>query len=166
MRNYKGYGWPTPGFGKHALTLLIIAASSALAAFEAVSRLAHTRPVSSLEAVAAAALAGFAGNELVARYRISAGRKIGSAALVADGLHARADGVTSLAVLLGVAGAALGWEWADPVVGLLITVAILGGLAARLPGDARGLPTALGTSIASGRAEGQSRYPVLGPATR
>jgi cation diffusion facilitator family transporter len=63
---------------------------------------------------------------LVARYRISAGRKIGSAALVADGLHARADGVTSLAVLLGAGGAAVGWNWADPVVGLGITVVILG----------------------------------------
>jgi cation diffusion facilitator family transporter len=68
---------------------------------------------------------GFTGNELVARYRIRVGRKIGSAALVADGLHARTDGFTSLAVLLGVGGVALGWEWADPVVGLAITVAIL-----------------------------------------
>jgi cation diffusion facilitator family transporter len=105
--------------------VLIIAASSALAAFEAVSRLAHPRPVTTLLAVAAAALIGFAGNELVARYRIRVGRKIGSAALVADGLHARADGFTSLAVLLGVGGVAIGWAWADPVVGLLITVAIL-----------------------------------------
>ena len=53
------------------------------------------------------------------------GRRIGSAALVADGLHARTDGFTSLAVLLGAGGVALGWRWADPVVGLLITVAIL-----------------------------------------
>jgi cation diffusion facilitator family transporter len=105
--------------------VLLIAASSALAAYEAVGRLAHPRPVSSLIAVAAAAAAGFAGNELVARYRIRTGRKIGSAALVADGLHARTDGFTSLAVLLGAGGAALGWDWADPVVGLLITVAIL-----------------------------------------
>ena len=60
-----------------------------------------------------------------ARYRIKAGRRIGSAALVADGLHARTDGFTSLAVLLGVGGVAVGWNWADPVVGLLITVAIL-----------------------------------------
>ena len=72
-----------------------------------------------------AALIGFTGNELVARYRIRVGRKIGSAALVADGLHARTDGFTSLAVLLGVGGVALGWDWADPVVGLVITVAIL-----------------------------------------
>jgi cation diffusion facilitator family transporter len=75
--------------------------------------------------VAGAAAIGFAGNEIVARYRITVGRRIGSAALVADGLHARTDGFTSLAVLLGAGGVAIGWRWADPVVGLLITVAIL-----------------------------------------
>ena len=105
--------------------IVFIAASSALAAFEAVDRLARPRPVSNLALVAVAAGVGFAGNELVARYRIRVGRKIGSAALVADGLHARTDGFTSLAVLLGVAGVAVGWNWADPVVGLIITVAIV-----------------------------------------
>ena len=105
--------------------VLVIAASSALAAYEAVTRRAHPRPVPNLIAVAVAALIGFTGNELVARYRIRVGRKIGSAALAADGLHARADGFTSLAVLLGVGGVAIGWDWADPVVGLMITVAIL-----------------------------------------
>ena len=104
--------------------VVMIAASSVLAGWEAVTRLVHPRPVSALAAVAAAAVAGFAGNELVARYRIRAGRRIGSAALVADGLHARADGFTSLAVLLGAGGVAVGWDWADPVVGLGITVAI------------------------------------------
>jgi cation diffusion facilitator family transporter len=74
--------------------------------------------------VAAAGVIGFVGNEVVARYRISVGRRIGSAALVADGLHARTDGFTSLAVVLAAAGAGLGWSWADPVVGLAITVAI------------------------------------------
>ena len=120
----------TYGYGRAedlagVVIVLIIAASSALAAYEAVTRLAHPRPVSALPAVAAAAVIGFAGNELVARYRIRVGRKIGSAALVADGLHARTDGFTSLAVLLGVGGVAAGWDWADPAVGLLITVAIL-----------------------------------------
>jgi cation diffusion facilitator family transporter len=105
--------------------VVVIAASSALAAYEAITRLAHPRPVTNLLAVAVAAVIGFTGNELVARYRIRTGREIGSAALVADGLHARTDGFTSLAVLLGVGGVAIGWDWADPVVGLLITVAIL-----------------------------------------
>jgi len=103
-----------------------IALSSALAAYEAIDRLLHPRDVTHLWAVAAAAVVGFAGNELVARYRIRVGRRIGSAALVADGLHARTDGFTSLAVLLGAGGVALGWSWADPVIGLAITVAILG----------------------------------------
>ena len=80
----------------------------------------------------AAALVGFAGNEVVARYRILVGRRIGSAALVADGLHARTDGFTSLAVLVGAAGVALGWRQADPIVGLVITVAILGVLRSAL----------------------------------
>ena len=120
----------TYGYGRAedlagVVIVIFIAASSALAAYEAVTRLAHPRPVTNLVAVAVAALIGFTGNELVARYRIRVGRKIGSAALVADGLHARTDGFTSLAVLLGVAGVAIGWDWADPVVGLLITVAIL-----------------------------------------
>ncbi len=120
----------TYGYGRAedlagAVIVLLMAASAALTAVAAVGRLGHPRPVSGLVAVAAAALVGFAGNELVARYRIRVGRRIGSAALVADGLHARADGFTSLAVLLGAGGVALGWDWADPVVGLLITVAIL-----------------------------------------
>ena len=72
-----------------------------------------------------AALLGFAGNEIVARYRVRVGRQIGSAALVADGLHARTDGFTSLSVVVGAGGVAIGWNWADPAVGLFITVAIL-----------------------------------------
>ena len=120
----------TYGYGRAkdlagVVIVLLIAASSALAGWQAVTRLAHPRPVSALVAVAAAALAGFAGNELAAGYRIRAGRRIGSAALVADGLHARTDGFTSLAVLLGAGGAALGWYRADPVVGLVITAAIV-----------------------------------------
>jgi cation diffusion facilitator family transporter len=107
------------------MIVLVIAVSSALAGYAAITRLAHPHRVSGLIGVAMAALTGFAGNELAARYRIRTGRKIGSAALVADGLHARTDGFTSLAVLLGVGGVAIGWDWADPVTGLLITVAIL-----------------------------------------
>jgi cation diffusion facilitator family transporter len=102
-----------------------IAASAALASYQAVRRLLDPVEVRALGLVAAAAVIGFAGNELVARYRIRVGREIGSAALVADGLHARTDGLTSLSVLLGVAGVALGFPLADPLVGLLITAAIL-----------------------------------------
>ena len=105
--------------------VLTIAASAAFAAWVAVGRLLDPRPVTNVPAVAVAALVGFAGNEWVARYRIRTGRRIGSAALVADGLHARTDGFTSLAVLLGAAGSALGLQLADPVVGLAITAAIV-----------------------------------------
>jgi cation diffusion facilitator family transporter len=120
----------TYGFGRAedlagVVIVILIAASSGLAAYEAVNRLVHHQHVHHLWAVAVAGILGFAGNEIVARHRISVGREIGSAALVADGLHARTDGFTSLSVLLGAGGLALGWWWADPVVGLLITVAIL-----------------------------------------
>lgn len=104
----------------------MIALSSVLAGYEAIDRLIHPRPISHLWLVAAAAVIGFLGNEIVARYRIRVGNQIGSAALVADGLHARTDGFTSLAVLLGAGGVALGWRAADPIIGLVITVAILG----------------------------------------
>ncbi|MFF4178520.1 cation diffusion facilitator family transporter [Streptomyces sp. NPDC001750] len=120
----------TYGYGRAedlagVLIVATIAASAVLAACVAVDRLLHPRDITHLWAVSAAALIGFIGNEWVARYRIRTGRRIGSAALVADGLHARTDGFTSLAVLLGTGGAALGLPAADPVVGLLIAVAIL-----------------------------------------
>jgi cation diffusion facilitator family transporter len=119
----------TYGFGRAEdlagiVIVAIIAGSAALAGYQAVERLLHPADVSHLLAVSAAAVIGFIGNETVARYRIQVGRRIGSAALVADGLHARTDGFTSLAVLLGAGGVAIGWRWADPVVGLAITVAI------------------------------------------
>ena len=103
----------------------MIALSSVVAAGEAVNRLLHPHHVRDLALVAVAGLLGFAGNELAARYRITTGRRIGSAALVADGLHARTDGFTSLAVVLGALGVWAGWGAADPVVGVLISVAIL-----------------------------------------
>lgn len=105
--------------------VLTIAASAAFAAWTAVDRLLNPRPLHHIPAVAVAAVIGFIGNEWVARHRIRVGREIGSAALVADGLHARTDGFTSLAVLVGAGGAALGWQLADPLVGLAITAAIL-----------------------------------------
>jgi cation diffusion facilitator family transporter len=119
-----GYGRAEDLAGLFVIAMITL--SAVLAGYEAIERLLHPRPVQHLWAVAAAAVVGFAGNEVVARYRITVGRRIGSAALVADGLHARTDGFTSLAVLLGAIGVGLGWPQADPVIGLLITVAILG----------------------------------------
>jgi cation diffusion facilitator family transporter len=123
LRYTYGYGRAEDLAG--IVIVAVIVLSSAAAAYAAVTRLLHPHPVTHLAAVAVAAALGFAGNELVARYRIRTGRRIGSAALVADGLHARTDGFTSLAVLVGAGGVAIGWHWADPVVGLLITAAIL-----------------------------------------
>jgi cation diffusion facilitator family transporter len=120
----------TYGFGRAEdlagiLIIGFIAASAGVAAYEAVRRLIEPADVTHLPWVAAAGLIGFAGNEAVAHYRIRVGRRIGSAALVADGLHARTDGFTSLGVLLSAGGLALGWRWADPVVGLVIAAAIV-----------------------------------------
>jgi len=103
----------------------MIAGSSILAAYESIRRLLDPQPISHPWIVLLAGLVGFAGNELVAVYRIRVGTKIGSAALVADGLHARTDGFTSLAVVFGAIGVMAGFPLADPIVGLLITVAIL-----------------------------------------
>lgn len=105
--------------------VLMIAASAVLAGYESVARLLNPRPIDNLGWVAAAGLVGFLGNEVVAQYRIKVGERIGSAALVADGYHARTDGLTSIAVLLGAGGVWLGFRQADPLFGLAITVAIL-----------------------------------------
>lgn len=103
----------------------MIALSAVLAGLESVRRLLDPQPVTNVGVVIAAGLIGAAGNEVVALYRIRIGRRIGSAALVADGLHARADGFTSLAVVIGALGVLAGIPIADPIVGLAITVAIL-----------------------------------------
>lgn len=99
--------------------------SAAVAGYESVMKLIHGSEILNVGWVAAAAIVGFLGNELVAQFRISVGRRIGSAALMADGQHARIDGFTSLAVLAGAVGVWLGYPILDPIIGLLITVAIL-----------------------------------------
>ena len=76
--------------------------------------------------LAAAGVIGFLGNEAVAVFRIRIGRQINSAALIADGYHARTDGLTSLAVVLGAFGVWMGYPLADPIIGLIITGSILG----------------------------------------
>jgi cation diffusion facilitator family transporter len=103
----------------------MIALSAVVASVESVRRLVDPVEVENVWWVATAGFVGFVGNEAVAVYRIRIGRRIGSAALVADGLHARTDGLTSLAVLAGALGVAAGIPLADPVVGLMITAAIL-----------------------------------------
>jgi cation diffusion facilitator family transporter len=120
----------TYGFGRAEdlaglVVVAFIAASAVSAGWAAIRRLQEPQEVSFIGAVAAAGVIGFLGNEAVARYRIRVGRRIGSAALVADGLHARTDGFTSLAVVLSAVGVWAGWPEADPIVGLAITAAIL-----------------------------------------
>lgn len=108
------------------LIVLIILFSAVVAGYQAISRLLHPQPVQQLGWLAVAGMIGFLGNEAVAVFRIRVGRQMNSAALIADGYHARTDGITSLAVVLGAAGVWLGYPLADPIIGLLITVAIFG----------------------------------------
>lgn len=107
------------------VVVVVILASAILAGYEAIDRLIHPRDVQALGWVAAAGIIGFVGNEAVALFRIRVGREINSAALVADGYHARTDGLTSLAVVLGAAGVWIGFPTADPIIGLAICAVIL-----------------------------------------
>ena len=118
------------GYGKAedlagvAIVLLILT-SAIVAGYESVDRFLNPRPVQLLWAIAIASIVGFIGNELVAIFRIRVGREIHSAALIADGHHARIDGLTSLGVLASAIGIWLGFPLADPLVGLIITALIL-----------------------------------------
>lgn len=103
----------------------LIFVSAVITGYESVERFFHPQPPEYLGALAAAAGVGFVCNELVALFRIRVGKEINSAALIADGYHARADGIVSLAVLVSAIGVALGYPWADPVIGLLITAVLL-----------------------------------------
>ena len=107
------------------IIVVLIFCSAMVAGYQSLSRLFNPQPITYLGAVLGAALLGFLGNEAVALLRIKVGKEIGSAALIADGYHARVDGWTSLAVLIGTGGAWLGYPILDPLVGLVITVAIL-----------------------------------------
>jgi cation diffusion facilitator family transporter len=120
----------THGYGRSEdlagiVIVFTIAASSVLAGWVAIDRLFHPHHLRHIGWVIVAGIIGCIGNEAVAVYRIRSGRRIGSAALEADGYHARADGLTSLAVVIGAIAVALGLPLADPVVGLVITLAIL-----------------------------------------
>lgn len=120
----------TYGFGRaEDVAGLFIVGSIAFSALyillESVNKLINPQPLENLGWVAAAAVVGFIGNEIVALLQIRVGRKIGSDAMIADGLHARTDGLTSLAVLIAAGGAALGFPVVDPIIGILIGVAIV-----------------------------------------
>lgn len=121
----------TYGYGRvediaGALIVAIILFSALVAGYESIDRLVHPRVIEQLGLVMIAGIVGFAGNEAVAIFRIRVGREINSAALIADGYHARTDGLTSLAVVVGAIGVWAGLPLADPVVGVLITITIFG----------------------------------------
>lgn len=118
------------GFGRAEdvagiLIVISIAVSAVVVFYQSFQRLLYPQPLSNLGWVAAAALLGFLGNEAVAIMQIRVGRKIRSAAMIADGLHARTDGLTSLAVLLAAGGSWLGYPLVDPIIGILIGIAIV-----------------------------------------
>ncbi|MDW5552245.1 cation diffusion facilitator family transporter [Methanosarcina sp.] len=105
--------------------VFLILFSAAVAGYESVNRFLNPQPVEHLQAVVIAAIIGCVGNEVVAQFRMKVGKEIGSAALIADGYHARIDGFTSLAVLVGAIGIWLGYPVIDPLIGMLITISIL-----------------------------------------
>ncbi len=109
-----------------AVVVGLILFSAVYAGYASVERLLHPRPVLYLGALTLAGIIGFLGNEGVAIFRIQVGRRIHSAALIADGYHARVDGFGSLAVVVGALGVWAGFPLADPLVGLVITVLIFG----------------------------------------
>jgi len=104
--------------------VFVVALSAIVAAWQSIDRILNPQPLTNIGWVIAAGVIGFLGNEIVAIYRIRVGQRIGSAALVADGIHARTDGFTSLAVVAGGVGVLLGFPLADPIVGLIISAAI------------------------------------------
>ncbi len=106
--------------------VISIGFSAAYILYESVQRLLNPLPLDNLEWIALASLVGFVGNELVAEMQIRVGRRIGSDAMIADGQHARVDGLTSLAVLIAVLGTLIGLPILDPIVGVVIAVAIVG----------------------------------------
>jgi cation diffusion facilitator family transporter len=98
--------------------------SACVAAFQAVDRLIDPQPIDHLLALGLAGAVGFVGNEVAAAIRLRAGRRLGSPALVADGHHARTDGLVSLAVVGSAIVVALGFDAGDPIIGLVISVVI------------------------------------------
>ncbi len=107
--------------------VLVIIASAVAAAWESIQKLTSNSAPSGLILYLSmsAAVVGIAGNEILAQYKISVGKRINSVSLVADGQHSRIDGLTSLAALVGLVGVAFGLRIADPIAGLVISAVIL-----------------------------------------
>lgn len=118
-----GYGRAEDIAGVIIVLMILVTAIQAI--YQSVLKLMNPQPIENIGWVAIAGVIGFLGNELVAIFRIRTGKQIGSAALIADGNHARTDGFTSLAVLAGAVGVWLGFPLLDPIIGLGIGAAIL-----------------------------------------
>ena len=105
--------------------VLAIFVSACVALYETIRRLIHPQHLSHLWVLALAGIVGFVGNEIAARVRTRAGKRLDSPALVADGNHARIDGFVSLSVVASAAAVALGFRIGDPIIGLVITLVIV-----------------------------------------
>ena len=120
-----GYGYGRVEDLAGVAVVAVVLISALITAYESIDRVYHPQPIHHLGALAVAAIIGFVGNEVVALFRMGVGREINSAALIADGKHAMADGVVSLAVLVSAIGVGLGYPWVDPLIGLVITALLL-----------------------------------------
>ncbi len=105
--------------------VLVIIASAIASAVESIQKLTSGNIPTQIYLSMAAALIGVAGNELLAQYKISVGKRINSVSLIADGHHSRIDGLTSLAAFIGLIGVKLGFPKADPIAGIVITIVIV-----------------------------------------
>ena len=105
--------------------VLAIFVSAMVALLESIQRLFHPQHLSHLWVLAAAGVIGFIGNEIAAQVRLRGGKRLDSPALIADGKHARVDGFVSLGVVASAVVVALGWQIADPIIGIVITLVIL-----------------------------------------
>ncbi len=99
--------------------------SACVALWQSIERLINPHPLSHLVILALAGVIGFVGNEAAAYVRLRGGRRLNSPPLIADGYHARTDGLVSLSVVLSAVVVALGAPIADPIIGLIVTVVIL-----------------------------------------
>jgi cation diffusion facilitator family transporter len=104
--------------------VLVIIASAIASGVESIQKLTSGNIPTQIYLSMAAALIGVAGNELLAQYKISVGKRINSVSLIADGHHSRIDGLTSLAAFIGLVGVRLGFPKADPIAGIVITIVI------------------------------------------
>lgn len=119
LRSGKGERWS--GY----FIVVLIAASAGLALYEVINRFFRPQAPSHLLAILAAGIMGVVGNEIAAVIRWRAGRRLDSPALIADGNHARADGIVSAGVIISSLLLAFGFQAADPIIGLLITLLII-----------------------------------------